>query len=371
MAEAASIKLELGGDPDNQEIICHVHIHDEKHKDHEATFRVVAEVKVHDSRGVDGETVLHEETFRITQPDHVIKFPRAEILAYSYYGNMIDIEIHTRVIIDDAMLFDTKVSTEQELELGLKPPAEDGAKEIVEPDDDFFFFTNLKAIPLQNQLITLGLAVVGGIIILINMAIGAHDQFSPPGAVYFYDHFDSDGDGESPLVKALTGSGALGAMVWFAIRGQLRKYMKFHFKTLPDMIVPDEDYVASSLFGGRSRVALENVTLRIVASNMECGQYVRGSGTNRRTVSFTEPIRGVILFEKQAAYIPARTPIADYFNDRFSFTPMFEMLYPPVSISSTHGVKVHWEVQLIHPEFIDQELVGSDDLFAYEHFLRP
>ena len=111
--------------------------------------------------------------------------------------------------------------------------------------------------------------------------------------------------------------------------------------------------------------------MRVVASNLECGQYIRGSGTNQRTVSFTEPIRGVVLFEKTVDHIPARAPIGTYFNDRFSFTPMFELLYPPVKISSSHGLKVHWEVQLIHPEFIDQELVGPDGLFSYEDFLRP
>ena len=371
MTEAASITLERSGDRETGDITCHICIHDEKHNNHDATFRLVAEVKVHDSRAVNSENVLHEETFKITGPDHVVTIPRRDIRAYSYYGSMIDIEIHTRVIIDDAMLFDSKVSTEQELELGLKPPAEDDAERIVEPKDDFFFFKNLKAIPFQAQVITLGLAIIGGIVILINTAIGAHDQFSPNHLVYFYDHFDSDGDSESPLQKALMGSGALGAMIWFAMRGQLRKYMKFHFKFQGKAIRPDEEYVASSFFAGRSRVPLENITLRVVASNMECGQYVRGSGTNRRTVSFTEPIRGVILFEKTVDNIPARVPIGNYFNDRFAFTPMFELLYPPVEVSSSHGLKVHWEVQLLHPEFIDQELIGPDGLFDYEDFLRP
>ena len=254
MAEAASITLERDGDRESGEIICRIRIAGREHRDHDATFRLVAVVEVHDSRGVNSEDVLHEETFRITGPDHVVTIPRRKIHAYSYHGGMIDIEIHTRVIIDDAMMFDTKVSAEQEIDLGLKPPAEDDAEKIVEPKDDFFFFKNLKAIPFQAQVITLGLAIIGGIIMLINTAIGAHDQFSPNHLVYFYDHYDSDGDGESPLQKALMGSGALGTMIWFAMRGQLRKYMKFRFKYQGKAIRPDEEYVASSLFAGRSRV---------------------------------------------------------------------------------------------------------------------
>lgn len=371
MADAASIEVELGGTPEDQELVCRVRIHDRKHMDHEATFSIVAEVNVHDSRGINSEMVLHEETFSIDRPDYEFRVRRNELNAYSYNGNMIDIDIHFRVRIDDGMIFDSKVSREQELELGLKPQAEEDAKAIVEPKDDFFFFKNLKAIPFHNQMITLGLAIAGGIVILINMAIGAHDQFSPNHMVYFYDHIDGDGDYESPIVKALMGSGALGAGIWFAIKGQLRKYMKIAFRELPAVIRPDEDFTAGDLFSGKSRVPLENVRLRVVASNMERGQYERGSGTDRRTVSFSEPIRGVVLYEKNVARIPARTPIESYFGDRFNFTPMFDLLYPPVTVSSSHGLGVHWEIQLIHPEFIDQELVGSDDVFTYEDFLRP
>ena len=49
---------------------------------------------------------------------------------------------------------------------------------------------------------------------------------------WLYSHYDGDGGSESPLVKALFGSGALGAGVWFLIRRQLRKYMKFHLAKL-------------------------------------------------------------------------------------------------------------------------------------------
>ena len=39
-------------------------------------------------------------------------------------------------------------------------------------------------------------------------------------------------------------------------------------------------------------------------------------------------------------------------------------------IGKTHGLDIHWEIQLLHPEFVDQELVGPTGLFHYEHFLR-
>ena len=48
---------------------------------------------------------------------------------------------------------------------------------------------------------------------------------------------------------------------------------------------------------------------------------------------------------------------------------MFEILYPPCTTSSTHGIKVYWEVQLIHPDFVDQELVGDVEILDREGFL--
>jgi hypothetical protein len=189
---------------------------------------------------------------------------------------------------------------------------------------------------------------------------------------YLYSHYDSDGEGQSPLINSLMGSGALGMAVWFAMRNQLRKYMKFNLNmiNLPKRIEPEKSYSASKFFSGISRVPLTNITLRIIACNMEKGQYVRGSGSNRRTVSFAEPIRGVILFEKTVNQIPANVKIRHFFSEKFSFKSMFECLYPPFMATDTHGIDVHWEIQLIHPEFIDQELIGMTNIFHYDDFLK-
>ena len=105
------------------------------------------------------------------------------------------------------------------------------------------------------------------------------------------------------------------------------------------------------------------------AANMEQGQYTRGSGSSTRTVSFKEPIRGVILYEQKVRLIPKRSQIRKWFEGDVDFEPMFCALYPPFMLSSSHGLSVHWEVQLIHPQFVDHELVGPGGLFFYEDFL--
>jgi hypothetical protein len=47
---------------------------------------------------------------------------------------------------------------------------------------------------------------------------------------------------------------------------------------------------------------------------------------------------------------------------------MFGALYPPLMVGKEHGIQVKWEVQLLHPEFVDQEVVRADEL-RYEDFL--
>jgi len=212
------------------------------------------------------------------------------------------------------------------------------------------------------------LLVVGLVVIVVNMLIGVHDQFSPEHATYFYSHFDSDGDGSSPLVKALGGCGAIGAAIWFAIRRQLRKYMTFGLKPISKSVTRQSEHAVSDLFYGVSRTDLKDVTLRIVACNMEKGQYVRGSGSNRRTVSFSTPVRGVLLYSKKVTLIPKNHSVENHFRDSMSFEPMFKVLYPPNEVSESHGLFIYWEIQLIHNDFVDQEVAGKTANFRREDF---
>ena len=87
-------------------------------------------------------------------------------------------------------------------------------------------------------------------------------------------------------------------------------------------------------------------------------------------MSFREPVRGVVLFEKTVKLIPTNITVSKYFqHDVFSFDEMFKVLYPPNMLSDTHGLDVHWEIQLLHPEYVDHELEGAKGKFDYSDFL--
>ena len=349
---------------------CTIVVRDPALVGHAAELRIVRKVIVHDSRPVNSSTVVLKRPIERLQPDMHIDLHRANLDVFSYNGSLIDIEIHSELKIDDGLLFDTTISQEEQLAIAQRPQISRDAKGMIEPADAFDFVKNLAAIPPLNRAITLTLAFIGAIVIAANSWVGWHDQWVPEPNVWFYDHRDSDGDSESPIQKSLVMSGAIGGAIWLAMRRQLRKYMTFALHGVPNRICRGDRLKAGSLLKGRSRVALENITLRVVACNMELGQYKRGSGTKERTVSFREPVRAVVLYEQRIPLIPAGAPVERFITGEIAFEPMFRALYPPQMAGSSHGLSLHWEVQLIHDDFIDQELIGPIHCFTFKDFLE-
>ena len=336
-----------------------------------ATFTIKRHVQVKDSRPVHDTEEMFKHKFTVRGGKVTVPIPH-DVLKdhpFQYDGNEIEIQCFGELVINDKLIRkDTSVQKDLPVEALKKPEVLSNTDELIDPKDIFSFSKNLMAIPSHNKIATLGLLIVGLVVIVVNMLIGVHDQFSPEHATYIYSHVDSDGDGASPLVNALMGCGAIGAAIWFAIRRQLRKYMKFELKPISKSVTRQSEHAGSDLFYGVSRTDLKDVTLRIVACNMEKGEYVRGSGSNRRTVSFSTPVRGILLYSKKVTLIPKNHSVENHFRDSMSFEPMFKVLYPPSEVSKSHGLFIYWEIQLIHNDFVDQELVGDTARFRREDF---
>ena len=299
-----------------------------------------------------------------------ILIPRVALgRGYAYDGKQIDIYLESELEIDDSLLFDTEVKSTHRLNILDRPALSGHAKLLAEPEDAFDFFVNLAAIPTENKLITIALMIAGGLMILANALLGLHDQMSPEGLTVFYSHVDTDGDSQSPFLNSLFGCGAMGAGLWFFIRHQLSKYMTLSLRSSASALRRQTRVSASDLVHGRGFVPPRNIIVRVVAYNEEKGQYRRGSGTNVRTVSFATPARTVKIYERELRFVPATRTVENYLDGDIDFQRMFAALYPPLAIGSDHGLSVRWEVQLLHPEFVDQELVADSTSLRYEDFL--
>lgn len=298
-----------------------------------------------------------------------VKIPKGSLPGFSYRGKMIDISFYGRMTIDDGVLWDTKIGERLEINDFHREQPKHDAKEMADPKDYFNLASNLMAIPLHRKISTIGLGAVALVVMVINIFVGYHDQFSPEESSYFYSLKDSDGDSQSPLASSLLFSSSAGVAVWYAIRRQLRSYMVFNFNRIPAQITRDTVVSINELVQGKSGVDLKDIFVRVIAYNLEKGEYRRGSGSSVRTVSFSNPSRAVLLYERHVPLIPRNRYVEEYLEGAFSFDALFD-LYPPNIVTKSHGLYVQWEVQLIHDKLVDQELIAEDSNLRLEDFYR-
>jgi hypothetical protein len=216
-------------------------------------------------------------------------------------------------------------------------------------------------------MIAIALLVVGIPLVLANAVLGWRDQTAAPGATAFYDHEFSDGESQSPLVNALLVSGGLGFALWMALRAQLRRYMQIEVvgSRVPKWIEPGTRLAVRDVVRGKARVPLEDCLLRVVAFNREKGQVKQRSKDKTEIREFAEIVRAVVLFEQRLPHVPANAQLGEWIEGEVDFAPLFTRLHPPVTIGPHHGIDIRWEVQLLHADFVDQEVALPEVLFAY------
>ena len=329
---------------------------------HDATFTLRTRVKVKRASGVDGDAVINEHKLKLQSTTVRLPVEDHAGTLYRYAGKQIDIQIAAKLEIDDGIVFDSRLETELDVPLRKLAAAEASAS-LIDPVDKFSLAANLRAVSPVDRMIVHVLLAIGGIVSLGNAAIGVHDEFVPESQTIWYDHSGSDGS-ESPTVKSLLGSGGVGLAIWAAVFARLRRYMRISLQ--PGITTPrrGERIAARNLVDGTARVALEQSTLRVVAANRELGQYREKSGKETKTRSFAAPVQAIVLFEQFLPHVPAGSSLADHLDGDVDFDPIFTSLHPPLMAGSNHGIDIVWEVQLLHPEFVDQELIGPNDWIA-------
>ncbi len=347
--EKASIRVEKVSATD---VVFHLEAHDRDVCEHDCTFRLKRHVDVHDSRAVNNTEVIFEHPVTWSGMHAEIPVSLGDYEVYSYKGAQIDVRIQMELHVNDALIFDTKIEGEYDLPLTNRPRVSGNAEHIIEPYDIYSFFDNFSAIPSRNKItifVLLGLvtlAVLGAVAIALTK-------------------------GELFLILFILTIGLLAAsLVMKLVKNQLRGYLEVDEGPHMHPVVPRRPVPLDDLFAAHALVDLHELTVRVVAVNLECGQYRRGSGTNTRTVSFRTPVRGLILYENTLENVIAGDDVASHLRGEFvHFDEMFEYLYPPNRISRNHGLELRWEVQLLHDNYVDHELIGSNDVFDYRHFL--
>lgn len=295
-----------------------------------------------------------------------LRVPLPADAAPAFRGDLLELSLRATVEIAPGKLFSPTLVADRpspEPTASRTTPTGDATQEI-DPKDQFHFRDNLRALEPWRRLLVLALLVVGGLLILINTAVGARDTFVPESEVWFYDHQGSDGDAEIPILKSLIGSGGVGFALWMTILAQLRRYLTvLEWAELPARIDPDTRLPLSSMFRAVSRVPLLDFEVRIVAANIEVGvrevKERTRNGTRTRRDVIRRPLRTVVLARERCASAAAGTNLAALLQQQVDFRLLFERLHPALKVGEQR-LELRWELQLLHPRYVDQELLGPD-----------
>ncbi|MDG1365185.1 MAG: hypothetical protein P8Q54_17085, partial [Akkermansiaceae bacterium] len=268
------------------------------------SFSIFTKVKVTQSRGIHSKIRAHKRDFTM-QRSQTLSVPLSQLKALPYQGKSIKIALEAILEGRGKTKNNPQIIHRLEKPFFQRAPQVRDAANLIEPKDIFNFRKNLEVIPFHNQIFTLGLILIGLVVVTIINIVGVHDQFCIDGQQYLMSRTDSDGDPQSPVLVALGASGAFGAAIWMLIKAQLRRYMHLEKRPIAGGLVPGLVCRAGDLFYGKSRIDLKNIKLRVVACNQEKGQRVEGDGSNRRTVSFSNPVQGLLIYEKHIDHIAA------------------------------------------------------------------
>ena len=249
------------------------------------SFSIFTKVKVTQSRGIHSRIRAHKRDFTM-QRSQTLSVPLSQLKALPYQGKSIKIALEAILEGRGKTKHNPQIIHRLEKPFFQRAPQVRDAANLIEPKDIFNFRKNLEVIPFHNQIFTLGLSLIGLVVVTIINIVGVHDQFCIDGQQYLMSRTDGDGDPQSPVLVALGASGAFGAAIWMLIKAQLRRYMHLEKRPIAGGLVPGLVCRAGDLFYGKSRIDLKNIKLRVVACNQEKGQRVEGDGSNRRTVSF-------------------------------------------------------------------------------------
>lgn len=335
-------------------------------------------VKVHNRKSVmirelDKRKALYEEDIHVSYAGEVTrKIPLYDFKEYDYQG--VDISIFTEVQLSkkDSMLrFFTKQKQRVNLDIyTLLPDNIESNELLINPVDGYDFFKNIKALSNKKQTAFIVFFVASIAIIIGNTLIGLHDQLSPKGEHYLYSHSVEGAPPYKPITYMIIVNTVLLAFftpLWKFRKKLLARYMGFQITRELGSVSKGRRYKLRDLLSGQSLVDLKNCELHIIACNVERGEYETGH-KNKKIVQLETPIKCVSIYKKQFDYIPKNMEINNFLNDDICFDEVYEQLIPESMVSKTHGMKLHWEVQFIHPELVDQELIGSSEGFIIDNF---
>ncbi|MFM8413952.1 MAG: hypothetical protein ACKOCX_04420, partial [Planctomycetota bacterium] len=365
----AGLGLSVDAESDPERVTVTIDVGDPRYLGESASLEIYRLAQVHDASPVNDLALLASRELVLDRERIDLALPAGAIRGFTYRGKQVSVKTFAELRLADGLVWDTTVCTEVRLPECRLPDPQGDAKRLADPKDAFSLVSNFRAIPLHRKAAVVVLLATGAVVIACNTALGLRDELAPAGSHFVYSKRDTDGDAQSPLGQSLLLSGATGTAIWFALRRQLRSYTTFRLERLPGTIGRETVLAIDEIVRGRPVVDLEDITVRVVACNLEKGSYTRGSGSNTRVINFAEPVAAVLLFEQLLPLVHRGQPLEASLSGSVRFGPVFDLLHPPCEVSKTHGLILQWEVQLLHDRFVDHELIAPPCVYPTADFV--
>lgn len=359
MSDRIRVELERIGESFNR-IAVVLWITDSTLLGQQATFEVRRTIRVKDSRPVHGSMVIASKKLTLNESMSRHEFSLGDGPVFTYEGQHIAVDLVTRLELFDGWVWNTTLDQQHDLDLGLMATDVPTNIEIVNPEDIFSLLTSYRALNWSGRARVMLIGLVCALMAIPLALLGLHDLVASQAWVA-----REAGDAFFLGIGALLVDGAIGLGGWALIKRELMRYCTLE-ALWPQSVGMDTRIPVHNLVRGVSRVPLHGARLRVIACNQERGQYRRGSGTDVRTVSFSQPARTIILYDQVVDSLPAGMPIEEAFSGEVDFGTFFFAILPPQIATTAHGLDLHWEIQLLHDDYLDHDLVGPTDIFRFE-----
>ena len=344
-----------------------------------ATLSVEARVQVCDESPVNKTSTLWQQD--IIMPPCGLAFdvalPANGIPAYTYKGQKIAIHLQSTVSLKDPGHKKVRFSRVHQFPHMPKIDPPGDALDIFIPRHVVQPMVNLRALPWRSKAVFVLMVAPSALaMLLLALCIVAPEfmyQFKGLWALFgmdlstmdMIDFQDITSVAVMPIMVILVlPSGFLIFQIWKKL---LRSYLSGGFTpAVAGVITRGMAIPLGELIWGNAHIPLDHLRVRVVAGNLECGCCKRGS-SYERTITFTEPVRAIVLFETELHDIPPGPLQGLLPAEPIKLDVLFDAFYPANMVTEQYGMELCLVVQFIHMPFADIVAMESLDC-AIEDF---
>jgi len=323
---------------------------------------------------LDKKKSVYRKKITFFEDKMVLLIPISEVKVYPYKGEFISTSVSFNLdIIQSNILLNSKITSQPLKKLKHSADKEKKAEQILEPNDVFNLSTNLKTIIGSHRTLAFIYIIIGAILLTVFGVIGIYDQsIQPSQNVILFPQGHSIGKGailNHPLIKAICLNFFIFLLFWYLMKKELRTYISKPKVNWPEEVNQQTVLSVNKLIDGLITSNLENLVVKIVAGNYEKYSYFDVMANQQKIT--VHPKKAIVLYEKRIPKVSKGDNLSIYFdNEEFQLSKIFDTLFPTVKYDSKNGLFLHWEVQILHKDLIDHEIVGCTSIFNLSDFSK-